>query len=89
MAKKLKFNMSSLPKLLKFWAPSNGKAIVHWLNDWEFEKLARRYGFDTSIGAFSVWGNWVGLNHIYLRNTQLDLLIHEIEHIEKQENFHG
>ncbi len=89
MSRKLTFGTITTPKPLKLWQPTEGHTILHWLPGDKFEAAARLHGYSPGIGAFAVWGRWWKKDEIYLHANRVDLLVHEMRHIEEQRNFHG
>jgi hypothetical protein len=58
--------------------------LVYVLESPEFEAMAMKYGHDSEIGAFAIWGQaWWKRDIIVLRPTTLHLIGHELRHIQE------
>ena len=97
-ARKLTFGLrgstlaTTNPRPLEMWTPRGREkpALTYVLPVESFKRMAVRFGYLPTIGAFAVYKRPFGMDAMYFRcDRYAELALHEWRHIEEQRNFHG
>ncbi len=97
-ARKLAFGLrgrtlaTTEPEPLDLWTPKGREApaLTYVLPVESFKRMAVKFGYLPTIGAFAVYKRLFGMDAMYFRcDRYAELALHEWRHVEEQSNFHG